>query len=75
VTGRVLAPFGARGCEVVERRETGGYVVFSALDRVGPDPAPGQFYMLSGAGWGADGGARSCLAPSRSRRRPAPTAV
>lgn len=49
---RVLAPFGSRECELVERRETGGYVVFSALDENGPDPAPGQFYMLSGAGWG-----------------------
>jgi NAD(P)H-flavin reductase len=74
VTGRVLTPFGARGCEVVERRETGGYVVFSALDRVGPDPAPGQFYMLSGAGWGANGGrpflprAFSVAAAARSAR-------
>ena len=50
------APLGARECEVVERRETGGYVVFSALDRSGPEPAPGQFYMLSGTGWGSSGG-------------------
>jgi dihydroorotate dehydrogenase electron transfer subunit len=56
VTPRVLAPFGTRACEVVGRRETGGYVVFTALDETGPDPAPGQFYMLSGAGWGHDGG-------------------
>jgi NAD(P)H-flavin reductase len=56
VTGRVRAPFGARECEVVERRETGGYVVFTARDREGPDPAPGQFYMLATDGWGGDGG-------------------
>ena len=56
VTERVLAPLGARDCEVVERRETGGYVVFSALDADGPDPAPGQFYMLAAPGWGASGG-------------------
>jgi NAD(P)H-flavin reductase len=56
VSGRVLAPFGARECEIVERSETGGYVVFSAMDRTGPEPAPGQFYMLSGTGWGADRG-------------------
>ena len=56
MTARVLAPFGARSCEVVARRETGGYVVFTALDVAGPDPAPGQFYMLSGDGWGADAG-------------------
>ncbi len=53
---RVLAPFGARALEVVARRETGGYVVFTALDPNGPDPAPGQFYMLSAEGWGSDAG-------------------
>jgi NAD(P)H-flavin reductase len=52
----VLAPFGERECEVVDRRETGGYVVFSALDDEGPDPAPGQFYMLSSTGWGEAAG-------------------
>jgi len=32
-------------------------VVFSALDPEGPEPAPGQFYMLSGRpGWGAETG-------------------
>ncbi len=41
---------------MVERRETGGYVVFSALDTDGPDPSAGQFYMLSAPGWGASGG-------------------
>jgi dihydroorotate dehydrogenase electron transfer subunit len=56
MTTRVLAPPARRACEVVERRATGGYVVFSALDREGPDPAPGQFYMLAADGWGADGG-------------------
>jgi dihydroorotate dehydrogenase electron transfer subunit len=56
VTAGALAPVGTRACEVVGRCETGGYVVFSALDESGPDPAPGQFYMLSGAAWGADGG-------------------
>ena len=56
MTARVLAPFGARACEVVGRRETGGYVVFSARDADGPDPEPGQFYMLRSEGWGeADG--------------------
>lgn len=56
MTARVIAPLGARTCAVVDRRETGGYVVFSALDPVGPDPAPGQFYMLAGDGWGSHGG-------------------
>ena len=53
---RVLAPPGARRCEVVARRQTGGYVVFTALDREGPDPSPGQFYMLSTDAWGGVGG-------------------
>jgi NAD(P)H-flavin reductase len=56
VTARVLAPPERRTCEVAERRETGGYVVFSALDAEGPDPAPGQFYMLTADAWGSDSG-------------------
>ncbi len=52
MTDRVVAPFGARDCKVVARRETGGYVVFTALDTDGPKPAAGQFYMLSAEGWG-----------------------
>jgi dihydroorotate dehydrogenase electron transfer subunit len=57
MTERVLAPPGRRLCDVVERRETGGYVVFSALDADGPEPAPGQFYMLAAErGWGGEGG-------------------
>ena len=53
MSARVLAPFGARTTNVVARRETGGYVVFTALDTDGPDPAPGQFYMLRSDGWGS----------------------
>ena len=56
MTARVLAPFGARDCEVVGRRETGGYVVFSARDADGPEPEAGQFYMLRSDGWGEAGG-------------------
>jgi NAD(P)H-flavin reductase len=56
VTERVLAPPASRDCRVTDRRQTGGYVVFSALDPEGPDPAPGQFYMLSAPRWGAGGG-------------------
>jgi dihydroorotate dehydrogenase electron transfer subunit len=42
---------------VVENRVAGGYRIFSALDRVGPEPGGGQFYMLAAAdGWGASGG-------------------
>ena len=41
------APFGRRLCAVAENRASGGYRVFSLLDREGPEPLPGQFYMLA----------------------------
>jgi dihydroorotate dehydrogenase (NAD+) catalytic subunit len=41
------APFGRRACEVVASRDSGGYRLFSLLDREGPEPLPGQFYMLA----------------------------
>ena len=53
---RVLAPFGRRACEVVGNRPTGGYRLLSALDREGPEPEAGQFYMLTGERWGAESG-------------------
>jgi dihydroorotate dehydrogenase (NAD+) catalytic subunit len=43
----MTAPFGRRLCEVTENRASGGYRVFSLLDREGPEPKPGQFYMLA----------------------------
>lgn len=54
---RVTAPFGRRRCEVTRNVESGGYRVFSAIDRDGPEPAAGQFYMLAAESrWGgADG--------------------
>jgi NAD(P)H-flavin reductase len=52
VSERVPAPFGRRACEVVANTATGGYRVVSALDREGPEPQAGQFYMLSADGWG-----------------------
>lgn len=53
MSARPQAPFGRRTLPVVATRETGGYVVFSVRDREGPDPAPGQFYMLATEGWGS----------------------
>jgi dihydroorotate dehydrogenase (NAD+) catalytic subunit len=51
------APFGRRLCEVAENRVSGGYRIFSLIDREGEAPAPGQFYMLaSERGWGEGGG-------------------
>jgi dihydroorotate dehydrogenase (NAD+) catalytic subunit len=46
------APFGRRLCEVSANRDSGGYRVVSLVDREGPEPEPGQFYMLAAAeGW------------------------
>ena len=51
------APFGRRLCEVAGNAATGGYRLFSLLDREGPEPEPGQFYMLAGeTSWGEGGG-------------------
>jgi dihydroorotate dehydrogenase electron transfer subunit len=53
---RTLAPLGRRRCGVVANVATGGYRIVTALDAEGPDPQPGQFYMLAAArGWGDDG--------------------
>jgi dihydroorotate dehydrogenase subfamily 1 len=43
----MTAPFGRRLSEVSENRPSGGYRLFSLIDRVGPEPRPGQFYMLA----------------------------
>jgi dihydroorotate dehydrogenase electron transfer subunit len=53
----MTAPFGRRACEVTGSRASGGYRVFSLLDREGPEPQPGQFYMLaSESHWEQRGG-------------------
>jgi NAD(P)H-flavin reductase len=44
---RVQAPPGRRMTQVVANRPTGTYRIFSALDREGPMPRAGQFYMLT----------------------------
>jgi dihydroorotate dehydrogenase (NAD+) catalytic subunit len=52
----MTAPFGRRLCEVSGNRASDGYRVFSLLDREGPEPLPGQFYMLAtAAGWSGAG--------------------
>ncbi|HVV90051.1 MAG TPA: hypothetical protein VHB53_06115 [Solirubrobacterales bacterium] len=53
----MTAPFGRRLSEVAANRDSGGYRVVSVVDREGPEPEPGQFYMLAAAGgWdGRDG--------------------
>jgi dihydroorotate dehydrogenase electron transfer subunit len=57
----MTAPFGRRLCEVSENRASGGYRVFSLLDREGPEPLPGQFYMLAAARHWAGAGERPYL--------------
>jgi dihydroorotate dehydrogenase electron transfer subunit len=61
MTERVLAPFRRRDCEVVANEATGGYRLLSALDRSGPAPQAGQFYMLTGERWGGGEGERPYL--------------
>jgi len=41
------APFGRRRCRTLDNRSSGGYRLFSLLDEEGPEPLPGQFYMLA----------------------------
>jgi dihydroorotate dehydrogenase electron transfer subunit len=69
----VSAPFGRRLCEVAANRDSGGYRVVSVIDREGPEPRAGQFYMLAAAdGWGArDGRAFLPRAISVAETRPA----
>ena len=43
----MTAPFGRRLCKVTESRDSGGYRLFSLIDSEGPEPQPGQFYMLA----------------------------
>jgi len=43
----MTAPWGRRLCAVAENKSSGGYRLFSLIDRDGPEPAPGQFYMLA----------------------------
>jgi dihydroorotate dehydrogenase electron transfer subunit len=50
---RTLAPLGRRLAEVCEYRRVGAYDIVVCDDPDGPEPDPGQFYMLAAAeGWG-----------------------
>jgi len=68
------APLGRRLCEVGENRASGGYRVFSLLDRAGPAPEPGQFYMLATAAHWEERGARPYLSRAISVAETAPAA-
>jgi dihydroorotate dehydrogenase (NAD+) catalytic subunit len=56
-----LTPWGRRLCEVVEARASGGYRIVSLRDEEGPEPLPGQFYMLAAASHWAEVGGRPYL--------------
>jgi len=71
----MTAPFGRRLCEVGENRPSGGYRVFSLLDREGPEPLPGQFYMLAAAEHWAGAGERPFLPRAISVAETAPAAA
>lgn len=43
----MTAPLGRRLCEVSGSKPSGGYRLFSLIDEQGPEPLPGQFYMLA----------------------------
>ncbi|HEV7615124.1 MAG TPA: hypothetical protein VGO36_02720 [Solirubrobacterales bacterium] len=70
----MTAPFGRRLCEVAGNRASGGYRVFSLLDREGPEPLPGQFYMLAGAANWSGEDARPFLPRAISVAETAPAA-
>jgi dihydroorotate dehydrogenase electron transfer subunit len=57
----MTAPFGRRLCPVTESRASGGYRFFSLMDEEGPEPQPGQFYMLATEAHWEQGGGRPFL--------------
>ena len=67
-----------RSARSARNRASGGYRVFSLLDREGPEPRPGQFYMLAAAERLGRGGREALPAAGdlgrrdrrRGRRRP-----
>jgi dihydroorotate dehydrogenase (NAD+) catalytic subunit len=68
------APFGRRLCTVAANRASGGYRVFSLLDREGPEPAPGQFYMLAAERRWSERGGRPFLPRALSVAEAGPAA-
>jgi NAD(P)H-flavin reductase len=71
----MTAPFGRRLCEVSENRASGGYRVFSLLDPEGPEPLPGQFYMLASERHWAGPGERPFLPRAISVAETGPAAA
>jgi NAD(P)H-flavin reductase len=70
----MTAPFGRRLCKVSESRATGGYRLFSLIDPDGPEPLPGQFYMLASERHWEQGGQRPYLPRALSVAETGPAA-
>ena len=70
----MTAPLGRRLCQVTENRATGGYRLFSLLDEEGPEPRPGQFYMLASERHWEQDGQRPFLPRALSAAETAPAA-
>jgi dihydroorotate dehydrogenase (NAD+) catalytic subunit len=70
----MTAPFGRRLCKVSESRATGGYRLFSLIDTEGPEPLPGQFYMLATERHWEQGGQRPFLPRALSVAEAGPAA-
>lgn len=68
------APFGRRLCTVAANRASGRYRVFSLLDREGPEPVPGQFYMLAAERRWSERGGRPFLPRALSVAETGPAA-
>ncbi|MFT4048469.1 MAG: dihydroorotate dehydrogenase electron transfer subunit [Solirubrobacterales bacterium] len=72
---RPQALFGTRLAHVTARREAGPYVALTALDRGGPEPIAGQFYMLrTPERWGGGEDGRPYLPRALSFARAVQTA-
>lgn len=70
----MTAPLGRRLCEVSESKPSGGYHLFSLIDREGPEPRPGQFYMLATEKHWQQSGSRPFLPRALSVAETAPAA-
>jgi dihydroorotate dehydrogenase electron transfer subunit len=70
----MTAPFGRRLCRVSESRASGGYRFFSLIDTDGPQPLPGQFYMLATERHWEQGGQRPFLPRALSVAETGPAA-
>jgi dihydroorotate dehydrogenase electron transfer subunit len=70
----MTAPFGRRLCKVSESRASGGYRLFSLIDPDGPEPLPGQFYMLTTESHWEQGGQRPYLPRALSVAEAGPAA-